>query len=122
MMTCLKYMSIASAHTAVAHPGVLHAYYSWNLDSRRRTRVRPERGFLPVGRDGCAIRHIATPRRRHSSQTSGANGTGHVSYGETGPARACAWCVGAYLVYEILSAPNCCGQARSLLRIAALRR
>ena len=42
---------------------------------------------------------VAEPRRQRSSQAPGAYGPGYVSHGETGPAGAYVWRVGAHPVH-----------------------
>jgi hypothetical protein len=50
-----RYIFITSALTT----GTKYAYYTWNVDSRRLERIHPERGFLPVGRDGYTSRKVS---------------------------------------------------------------
>src|SRR5260370_5539927 len=100
--------------------GAPHACYPRDLDTRRHTRTYPERGLLPMGRDGYPDRRVAESCWHRSPRASWAISPVHVSHGETGLARVCARRVGAHHVYQILSAPDGCGQACSLLRTAAL--
>src|SRR6266699_3259432 len=113
MMIHMVLIFIKSSLTA----GVQHARYPWNLDSRGHQRVHPERSFLSVGRDGYATGHLAEQSWCRSSQAPGKYSAGHVPHGEAGPARACAWYVGAYPMYKVLPTPNGCWQALSFLRI-----
>src|SRR5438067_12054909 len=111
MTSRLRHTSLTSSIV----PGAPYACYPRDLDSRRRTRIYPDRGLLLMGGDGYAIRRVAEPCWHRSPQASSAVSSGHVSHGETGLARACIWRVGTHPVYQILSASDCCGQACSLL-------
>src|SRR5436305_10822788 len=93
----LRCISTTSPLTA----GAPHACYSRDLDTRRQTRIYPERGLLPVGRDGYPDGRVAESCWQRSPQASWATSPVYVSHGETGPARACIWPIGTHPVYQI---------------------
>src|SRR2546430_1117228 len=103
----LRCISTTSPLTA----GAPHACYPRDLDTRRHTRIYPERGLLPMGRDGYPDGRIAEPCWHRSPQASWAISPVHLSHGETGPARVCARRVGAHPEHQILSASDVRGEA-----------